>query len=531
MPTKQETKMNLFETIAEPKGLNRSLQFNLTPKYIAHSAKSQGFSLENAIVELIDNSIDAKASKVYVTLSRQSNGLYTWKIEDDGIGMSNAKLTKCITEIGYDGTYSADSISAYGTGMKFGLFSICDEGDVIITTINSRIKSTAHFSTRLKDAGSVKLDNGIPSVAKNGTTITVTNVEYNEKNLESFIKNLSVIYWNKHSKDKNFKLFVPNPLDIYSHVEIKFQDPFYRDKADNDNTYFKRVHEVVKIDGYDVHVYGYSYNTAMFTPDMFASWDTAKRYDGRSKDGFINRRSGIFVVTGNRYSVLGNGDFFFGTFQNSCNNLRIEVVPPKEVTSKFTQINKSKTQLKQSGMEDFRVAVTAIINDHVRERYRNTVSAEIDENEDKTIDSANILLKNRLEKNPLDSADLRDLILDEPAKERKPHQGGTKFQPNFKKNPDLFQVRFANLGVRAVYMEGTRREKSLVMTLNLDHPYITNHINTLSPELKVHAYIKMYTQYISLIETQARERFSNHAFHKFMEIESDFLLKQYENED
>jgi hypothetical protein len=330
-------------------------------------------------------------------------------------------------------------------------------------------------------------------------------------------------------------LFVPNPnpltVEDTPHIEVKFQDPFYRHLDDENNTYFKRVHEVVKIDGHDVHIYGYSYNNALFTPDMFVNWDTARRYDGRSKDGFINRRSGIFVVTGNRYSVLGNGDFFFGTFQNSCNNLRIEVVPPKEVTSKFTQINKSKTQLKQSGMEAFRNAVTAIINDHVRERYRNSVSVEIDENEDLTVDSANNLLKNKLHKNPLDSADLRELIIDEPVKERKPHQGGTKFQPSFKKNPDLFNIRYANLGARGVYMEGTKREKCLVLTLNLDHPYITNYINTLNPESKAHAYIKMYTQFISLIEVQARERFSNHAFHKFMEIESDFLLKQYESED
>ena len=182
-------------------------------------------------------------------------------------------------------------------------------------------------------------------------------------------------------------------------------------------------------------------------------------------------------------------------------------------------------------MEEFRIAVTAIISDHVRERYRNSVTVELDENEDLTVDNANNLLKSKLDRNPLDSSDLRELIQDEPIKERKPHQGGTKYQPNFKKNPDLFSVRFANLGSRAVYLEGTKREKSLVMTLNLDHPYITNHINTLSPELKAHAYNKMYTQYITLIEVQARERLSNHAFHKFMEIESDFLLKQYEDED
>ena len=527
--------MNLFDATPEQLGVTRSLQFNLTPKYIAHSAKSQGFSLENAIVELIDNSIDAKSKNVYVSMDKQPNGLYTWRIDDDGVGMSNSKLARCITEIGYDGTYNADSISAYGTGMKFGLFSICDEGDVLITTINNRIKSTATFSTRMKDAGSVKLDKGFQTVAKNGTSITVTNVDFNERSLEAFIKNLSVIYWFKRSKDSNFKLFVPNPnpltVEDTPHVEVKFQDPFYRHLDDENNTYFKRVHEVVKIDGHDVHIYGYSYNNALFTPEMFVNWDTARRYDGRSKDGFINRRSGIFVVTGNRYSVLGNGDFFFGTFQNSCNNLRIEVVPPKEVTSKFTQINKSKTQLKQSGMEAFRNAVTAIINDHVRERYRNSVSIEIDENEDLTVDSANNLLKNKLHKNPLDSADLRELIIDEPVKERKPHQGGTKFQPSFKKNPDLFNIRYANLGARGVYMEGTKREKCLVLTLNLDHPYITNYINTLNPESKAHAYIKMYTQFISLIEVQARERFSNHAFHKFMEIESDFLLKQYESED
>ena len=527
--------MNLFDATPEQLGVTRSLQFNLTPKYIAHSAKSQGFSLENAIVELIDNSIDAKSKNVYVSMDKQPNGLYTWRIDDDGVGMSNSKLARCITEIGYDGTYNADSISAYGTGMKFGLFSICDEGDVLITTINNRIKSTATFSTRMKDAGSVKLDKGFPTVAKNGTSITVTNVDFNERSLEAFIKNLSVIYWFKRSKDSNFKLFVPNPnpltVEDTPHVEVKFQDPFYRHLDDENNTYFKRVHEVVKIDGHDVHIYGYSYNNALFTPEMFVNWDTARRYDGRSKDGFINRRSGIFVVTGNRYSVLGNGDFFFGTFQNSCNNLRIEVVPPKEVTSKFTQINKSKTQLKQSGMEAFRNAVTAIINDHVRERYRNSVSIEIDENEDLTVDSANNLLKNKLHKNPLDSADLRELIIDEPVKERKPHQGGTKFQPSFKKNPDLFNIRYANLGARGVYMEGTKREKCLVLTLNLDHPYITNYINTLNPESKAHAYIKMYTQFISLSVVQARERFSNHAFHKFMEIESDFLLKQYESED
>jgi hypothetical protein len=250
------------------------MSFQLTSKYITTSAKAQGFSLENALTEFIDNSFGNGANKVEVTMTPQKRNGYTFKIIDNGNGMSPEVLGKAITNIGYDDQYAKNSVSVYGAGMKFGLFAICDEGTVNIETVQNGIKSIATFSTSSNKAGFVDVTDGVKTNNPNGTTINVTNVQVKQLELEHIYKNMSVRYFPALEVIPGIELHLPNFKDMgKTNSKVEFQDPLYRHLSDDNATYVNVIPEEFMIDDDVIPVTRYS-----FVNDRIASHE----------DGFIN---------------------------------------------------------------------------------------------------------------------------------------------------------------------------------------------------------------------------------------------------
>lgn len=100
------------------------------------SLTHQGYGFEAAVADLIDNSIDADASKVVVSFLRDENRLVSLLVIDDGHGMSDDGLDIAMT-VGGRTEYEDFSLGYFGAGLKAASLSHADSLTVISRTKRS----------------------------------------------------------------------------------------------------------------------------------------------------------------------------------------------------------------------------------------------------------------------------------------------------------------------------------------------------------------------------------------------------------
>lgn len=82
-------------------------------------------TLESAIADLVDNSIDAGASRVTIRLLTRNDRLSQVEVLDNGKGMDAAAANAAMT-IGHQRKYSHDDLGHFGMGLKAASFGHCD---------------------------------------------------------------------------------------------------------------------------------------------------------------------------------------------------------------------------------------------------------------------------------------------------------------------------------------------------------------------------------------------------------------------
>lgn len=89
-----------------------------------------GYELSAALADIIDNSIDAEASRVEISFFRNDVEITAVTIADDGRGM-NAEELKIGMQFAGRTTHSIADLGAYGTGLKSASFSQCSTLTVV----------------------------------------------------------------------------------------------------------------------------------------------------------------------------------------------------------------------------------------------------------------------------------------------------------------------------------------------------------------------------------------------------------------
>lgn len=89
-----------------------------------------GYSLEESVADLIDNSIDAGASTVLLRFLRTGEQLLNLTIVDDGRGMTAARLDQAMT-FGLQTGKREEELGKYGMGLKSASFAQCDALTVV----------------------------------------------------------------------------------------------------------------------------------------------------------------------------------------------------------------------------------------------------------------------------------------------------------------------------------------------------------------------------------------------------------------
>ncbi|KUO20334.1 ATP-binding protein [Streptomyces dysideae] len=110
------------------------------------SLTHQGYGFEAAIADLIDNSIDAGATKVVVSFLRESDRLVSLLVVDDGRGMDEAGLDVAMT-VGGRTEYSDSALGHFGAGLKAASLSHSDA-----LTLISRTKRSPSAGRRWRTA-------------------------------------------------------------------------------------------------------------------------------------------------------------------------------------------------------------------------------------------------------------------------------------------------------------------------------------------------------------------------------------------
>ena len=87
------------------------------------SLRDIGYDLPAAVADLVDNSIDADARNVDITV--QPEGTRSWiRVADDGIGMSRGRLDEAM-RYGSARSYDRSDLGAFGLGLKTASLSQC----------------------------------------------------------------------------------------------------------------------------------------------------------------------------------------------------------------------------------------------------------------------------------------------------------------------------------------------------------------------------------------------------------------------
>src|SRR4051794_20441548 len=94
-------------------------------------------TFESAIADLVDNAVDANASRVSVRLLTKDDRLVQVEIVDDAQGMDSDRVDDAMT-LGHQREYGAHDLGHFGVGMKAASFSHSD----VLTVWSSREAAT-----------------------------------------------------------------------------------------------------------------------------------------------------------------------------------------------------------------------------------------------------------------------------------------------------------------------------------------------------------------------------------------------------
>jgi len=94
------------------------------PKGAALGMQRIGYSLEEAVADLVDNSIDASASNILVRFFRNANSVTQVAFVDNGKGMDETTLHRAM-QYGVQTEHHQSDLGKYGIGLKTASFSQC----------------------------------------------------------------------------------------------------------------------------------------------------------------------------------------------------------------------------------------------------------------------------------------------------------------------------------------------------------------------------------------------------------------------
>lgn len=139
-------------------------------------------TFEEAIADLVDNSIEAEATSILIRFVRDDEKVQGLYIVDDGHGMTEREMTTAMT-VGGQRRYSATSLGHFGVGLKaaslgqasrFQVYSKSKRSQVAVGRVGQRSSDGRTYEVgrlKLKHAESVWRQNWSPIALSSGTIV------------------------------------------------------------------------------------------------------------------------------------------------------------------------------------------------------------------------------------------------------------------------------------------------------------------------------------------------------------------------
>ena len=151
------------------------------PEYLIKSISEQGYSLETALADLIDNSISANATKVEILINTDEEP-FTLYLADNGEGMDEETLKSSMQfpSTSSDGERESIDLGRFGLGMKTASFSQTRN-----FTVLSRKQGTEKYYGRRWDLNLLK-ENGWKLWVNSDIEINAILDKYKQQSSEKF---------------------------------------------------------------------------------------------------------------------------------------------------------------------------------------------------------------------------------------------------------------------------------------------------------------------------------------------------------
>ena len=340
--------------------------------FILRKYRSRGYTLEQSLAELADNSITHNAKNIWTHMYwSDDQGKYSFiMVIDDGDGMSKDDLLNRALNIPKDEHVDKgeNDHSVYGLGLKAGSFNHCTS-ITIITKKDELIKKTLNLKDGITDNMPKCIEHKFVkkhledlNSRKSGTIVlwsdldNLTKLRASERgpnfyeDCDKTKKHFKLIY-HKYLLENKINLFFNGTEEVN---KTKKFDPFYKD---NPNTIILPGSEISFFKG----------GTTKITPYII-SIDTTNENLGKSR----NELQGLYFLRKNRVIDYGgwfglgekNADKFWGSSER-FNRLRIEIEIPIETSKDWITDSKNQVNIPGYAYSKIRKCLIQIRKDYL----------------------------------------------------------------------------------------------------------------------------------------------------------------------
>jgi len=289
------------------------------PGKLVSSLRNSGYDNVSAILDIIDNSVDAKAKEIKVNIFKDAKDEMSIVIADNGIGMDEKTLGEAL-KLGSDTKRDEGSdLGKFGLGLVTASWSMCK--NILVITKDKKGKL-------LKNEMDIDL-----MVKKNEFVCDISKADYNDHACFEKIIGKStgtVVILSKCDKIQN------KDINSFTGRLKKHMGSTYRKFIDSEIDFFVNGKNVERIDPLMLNEKG----TEVYSDDNYDFFTRKKgekstvnikvvilpRYiQAESKDRGINiRNQGFYILRNNREIIAGKTlDVFVK--HNSANRIRIEL--------------------------------------------------------------------------------------------------------------------------------------------------------------------------------------------------------------
>jgi len=291
-------------------GLSINKRIEVNDRFFLEALRSTGYDAYSALYELIDNSIDAGATKIQIFYDKSDLSLC---ILDNGCGMSKEKLFQSM-DLGCDREYNHSDIGYFGVGMKSSCLNLIDvdkeEVKITLNTYNGLGLATNLTWQPNKNVRDITLHEINPEYNHSYTLIIISHIKrFSEGVLK---KHLGTVFY-PTLRNQSVQIIV-NDDQVFGY------DPLYRESNMSHVNYAEATVETEKI----------SITTCLIDQNQEKHpWD-----DRNSEKQWSYNKGGVYVIYGSRYVEVG-GYMGIKNPDPWDSRTRIEFIIPKKLTETF----------------------------------------------------------------------------------------------------------------------------------------------------------------------------------------------------